>query len=452
MRSIPVLVKHSDRWTYEKNFEEYVTDAILLSTSATFVELDDVLASHLSVDLTRKYILVEYQITANAGQIEIHNDMGLKVFILQKKLIQDMGCLPLHVSILDKVVGSNLASLSICVAERDINCNNLQTVINTTNEGVLVVCENTQALDFFEMDTVEVIISDPHHKHVEDGQVYLTKKKKLKSVMKDYAIREKFQTRSKRSSKKTYILFCKSRNCEFLMRASGIEDTGIFKIRRFIPEHTCPVKDKIYPKVHATSMLIAGMVKQKFKNHKRKYSATEIKNDMKKDFGMDLTYILCCWAKERALEELRGRPSASYGKLPSYLYVLNTTYPESHIRMKKTDDNAFLYVFIALHAFIKGFNHCISVVFVDASHLRGMYTGAFVTTCTMDGAGHIFPLAYGVLDYENDASWTWFFENLKEAYEIRQNMCVVSDRNLSIIKAVGNVYDIMHVCGIYGVM
>ncbi|KAM3305881.1 hypothetical protein P3S67_012750 [Capsicum chacoense] len=203
MGSIPVLVKYSGRWTYKKNFEKYVTDAILLSTSATFAELHDVLASHLSVDLTIKCILVEYQITPNAGQIEIHNDMGLKVFILQKKLIQDMNCLSLYVSILNKVVGRNLASSSICVDERGINYKNLEIVINTTNEGALAVCENTEALDVFEMDPVEVIISDPYHKHVEEDQVYL-RKRILKSVMKDYSIKEKFQTRSKRSSKKTF--------------------------------------------------------------------------------------------------------------------------------------------------------------------------------------------------------------------------------------------------------
>ncbi|KAM3306091.1 hypothetical protein P3S67_012961 [Capsicum chacoense] len=81
MGSIPVLVKHSGRWTYEKNYKEYITDAILLSISVTFIELHDELASHLSVDLMRKRILVEYQIIANARQIEIHNDMSLKVFI-----------------------------------------------------------------------------------------------------------------------------------------------------------------------------------------------------------------------------------------------------------------------------------------------------------------------------------------------------------------------------------
>ncbi|XP_047249894.1 uncharacterized protein LOC107855709 [Capsicum annuum] len=80
------------------------------------------------------------------------------------------------------------------------------------------------------------------------------------------------------------------------------------------------------------------------------------------------------------------------------------------------------------------------VIVVDGSHLRGMYTETFVTAYTMDRAGHIFPLAYGVLDFENDTSWTWFFENLKEAYGERQNMCVVSDRNPSILKDIGDVY------------
>ncbi|XP_016581870.2 uncharacterized protein LOC107879328 [Capsicum annuum] len=113
--------------------------------------------------------------------------------------------------------------------------------------------------------------------------------------------------------------------------------------------------------------------------------------------------------------------------------------------MKKTDENEFLYIFIALNAFIKGFDHCRPVVVADASYLRGMYTGAFVIACTMDRAGHIFPLAYGVIDSENDASWPWFFQNLKKAYGKRQNMCVVSDRNPSIIKAVSNVYnDVPH--------
>ena len=45
-----------------------------------------------------------------------------------------------------------------------------------------------------------------------------------------------------------------------------------------------------------------------------------------------------------------------------------------------------------------------------------------------------------MIDSENDKSWTWFFEQFKQAYGIRDNMYVVSDRHESIIKAVYRVY------------
>nr|XP_016449801.1 PREDICTED: uncharacterized protein LOC107774691 [Nicotiana tabacum] len=52
----------------------------------------------------------------------------------------------------------------------------------------------------------------------------------------------------------------------------------------------------------------------------------------------------------------------------------------------------------------------------------------------MDATGTILPLAYAVVDSENDASWKWFFEQFKHAYGERPNICVVSDCNESILK------------------
>ncbi|XP_075076946.1 uncharacterized protein LOC142163542 [Nicotiana tabacum] len=51
-------------------------------------------------------------------------------------------------------------------------------------------------------------------------------------------------------------------------------------------------------------------------------------------------------------------------------------------------------------------------------HIYNMYAIVFV--------GHMLSLAYGVIDSENDASWSWFFEKFKEAYGERENMCIVS--------------------------
>ncbi|XP_070010449.1 uncharacterized protein [Nicotiana sylvestris] len=68
-------------------------------------------------------------------------------------------------------------------------------------------------------------------------------------------------------------------------------------------------------------------------------------------------------------------------------------------------------------------------------HIYNMYAIVFV--------GHMLSLAYGVIDSENDASWSWFFEKFKEAYGERENMCIVSDRNESIIKSISRVYPVV---------
>nr|XP_009795419.1 PREDICTED: uncharacterized protein LOC104242117 [Nicotiana sylvestris] len=49
-------------------------------------------------------------------------------------------------------------------------------------------------------------------------------------------------------------------------------------------------------------------------------------------------------------------------------------------------------------------------------------------------------LAYAMVDSENDASWKWVFEQFKQAYGERTSMCVVSDRNESILKATSISY------------
>ncbi|XP_047259017.1 uncharacterized protein LOC124891273 [Capsicum annuum] len=80
------------------------------------------------------------------------------------------------------------------------------------------------------------------------------------------------------------------------------------------------------------------------------------------------------------------------------------------------------------------------VVVVDGVHLSGAYKGTFISASTLDRAGHIMPIAYGVVDSENDNSWTWFFENFRIDIEECDSMCVIYDRYKSIIKAVSVVY------------
>ena len=49
-------------------------------------------------------------------------------------------------------------------------------------------------------------------------------------------------------------------------------------------------------------------------------------------------------------------------------------------------------------------------------------------------AERLYPLAFAVVDGENDESWEWFFRAFKAAFGEREGLVVVSDRHLSIEK------------------
>ncbi|XP_019237581.1 PREDICTED: uncharacterized protein LOC109217767 [Nicotiana attenuata] len=54
--------------------------------------------------------------------------------------------------------------------------------------------------------------------------------------------------------------------------------------------------------------------------------------------------------------------------------------------------------------------------------------------------GKILPLAYAIVDSENNKSWQWFFVQIKGTFGVREGMRIVSDRNESIFNATKVVY------------
>ncbi|KAG5568256.1 hypothetical protein H5410_064737 [Solanum commersonii] len=148
--------------------------------------------------------------------------------------------------------------------------------------------------------------------------------------------------------------------------------------------------DRVLTKVQATVGFVSGVTVPKLVNHKRIHTPKDIIADIREFYGVQISYQQAWRAKERALEMIRGKPSAGYRQLPRYIYMLNTAYPNSYIRMQKTEEDEFMYLFIALRPLIRGFDYCRSIVIVDGAHLGGAYKRTFVSASTLDGAGMYF--------------------------------------------------------------
>ncbi|XP_024011314.1 uncharacterized protein LOC112086577 [Eutrema salsugineum] len=80
------------------------------------------------------------------------------------------------------------------------------------------------------------------------------------------------------------------------------------------------------------------------------------------------------------------------------------------------------------------------VIVVDGTHLQGKYKGTMLLATAQDGNFGIFPIAFGVVDSENDESWEWCFKQLSHVIPDDRGLAIISDRHRAIGNAIGKVY------------
>ncbi|XP_016549283.1 uncharacterized protein LOC107849155 [Capsicum annuum] len=229
--------------------------------------------------------------------------------------------------------------------------------------------------------------------------------------MAKHAIANGFNRKAKRFNNKSYVLIYRNEDCKWVTKASCMNESELFLIKIFVLEHSCSLRYRVLNNVVATSNFVSEFTAIKLINHKRIHTPADIIEEMNVVYKVDINYMKAWRAKEKAIAMLRGGPADGYRKIPRYIYMLN-----------------------------QGFKFCRPAVVIDGAHLSSPNEGTFVSVSTLDGAGCILPLAYGVVDSENDNTWIWFFQQFREAFGERNNTCVVSNRNESIIKGVTIVY------------
>ena len=99
----------------------------------------------------------------------------------------------------------------------------------------------------------------------------------------------------------------------------------------------------------------------------------------------------------------------------------------AHLVVDSSD--RFKYLFIAFGASIKGFPFMRKVFVVDGTFLQGKYIGTLLIASAQDGNFQIFPIAFVIVDTENDESWKWFFRQLSCVIPDDERLAIISDRH-----------------------
>ncbi|XP_073152970.1 uncharacterized protein [Henckelia pumila] len=270
-------------------------------------------------------------------------------------------------------------------------------------------------------------------------------KRELQSKLHMLALRKKFEFKVKKSNKSVISVVCIDDNCKWSMRATKLQDSDYFQVRKYTSMHTCSLDFRHNGHRQASSWAISQHIMSRLQDLNQSYRPSTIIGDIRREFGINLSYRKAWKSKEHALELIRGSPEDGYGNLASYCYILEKNNPGTTTYIQTDQGDRFLYFFLSLGPSIRGFHSSMRpVICVDGTFLKCKYKGTLIIATCQDANGQIYPIAWGIVDSENDSSWLWFMSRLKEQIGDSNRLVFISDQHKSITKAIRMIFPQSH--------
>ncbi|WJZ90018.1 hypothetical protein VitviT2T_009196 [Vitis vinifera] len=282
------------------------------------------------------------------------------------------------------------------------------------------------------------VVPAPNHELVV-GQEF-SDVQSCRRALRDTAIALHFEIQTVKSDKTRFTAKCASDGCPWRIHCAKLPGVPTFTIRTIHESHTCGGITHLGHQ-QASVQWVASSVEQSLKENPH-YKPKEILEEIHRVHGITLSYKQAWRGKERIMAAVRGSFEEGYRLLPQYCDQIRRTNPESIALVYANPmDNSFHRLFVSFQASIYGFlNACRPLIGLDRTLLKSKYLGTLLFATGFDGDGALFPLAFGVVDEENDDNWMWFLSELHNLLEINtENMprlTILSDRQKVIVEGV----------------
>ncbi|GJV06440.1 hypothetical protein Tco_1344096 [Tanacetum coccineum] len=199
------------------------------------------------------------------------------------------------------------------------------------------------------------------------------------------------------------------KGCTFRLWASWMQDGSCFQIKTLIPEHCC-----------SRNFDLGSLVTYKW-----------------------IAKHQCKRAKQRALFDHEGGLIEHYSRLWDYRQQLLDTNPGSTVHLqieeKENGQKHFLRFYVCFKAMKEGWSAgCRKVIGLDGCFLKGTVKGELLTAMGRDGNNQMFPIAWAVVNIENNDNWQWFLACICEDLMLGQGayLTIISDGHKGLMEAV----------------
>ncbi|KAD3337817.1 hypothetical protein E3N88_33338 [Mikania micrantha] len=234
----------------------------------------------------------------------------------------------------------------------------------------------------------------------------------FREALRKYSIAHAFNFVYKKNEHQRVTVKCKVEGCPWRIHASKLLTTQLVCVKTMRPVHNCQEVASKAP-FRAKRSWVGNLIKGKVKEYP-KIKLKDIAVELKSNYGIDLNYSQARRAKEYAREQLLGSYKDAYSELRFFCEKIMDTNPGSLASFSTKEDSSFNRLFVCFHAlesgFLQGFR---PLLFLDYTRLNSRYQGMLLTATAADGDDGAFPVAFAVVDEENDDNWHWFLTQLK---------------------------------------
>ncbi|XP_023643347.1 uncharacterized protein LOC111831935 [Capsella rubella] len=263
--------------------------------------------------------------------------------------------------------------------------------------------------------------------------------------MRKWAIEWNFEYRTLWSDRTRLILGCLDVTCSWRLRAAKVKSSDFFVVKHYIHEHNCDTTCRHANHRQATANLLGSFLCSHYGEKKAGLKPKQILERVRMSYSVHINYKKAWRVKEAAELLVRGTPEDSYHNIAKWLFMTKEKNPGSVLYLDVDPlSNKFRYVFVAYGQSLRGFALMRRVIAVDGTFLKAKFKGTLLVATAQDGDYHLYPLAFAIVDSENDKSWSWFFRCLQTIIPDSADLVFVSDRAPSIANELLELYPAAH--------
>ncbi|XP_028804019.1 uncharacterized protein LOC114759092 [Neltuma alba] len=180
----------------------------------------------------------------------------------------------------------------------------------------------------------------------------------------------------------------------------GRKSTLFLRVATFINEHVHNAQDNLRVEHCGSASLIASIITDEVNDHIDR-RPNDIRKTLKRDYGVKLTYKQAYRVKQKALEDIHGRPDQSYILIPWICERLKETDNKTVAKWVGNTNNTFERAFIVygccIEGFIAGARH---VLYIDGCYLSGRYKGTLLSASAYDTDNELLPFVIAIVKGE----------------------------------------------------